>query len=159
MADSTTISTDLGIGIIPELDQKKHPDIYRECTRLRSAIRNLALALDTYTGASAVANTQFNAGWVPYGSGSGLVSSASFTFDPTSAILSSANLTTTSLKAFGTSLGFFSAVSSPIAQPTTAGAASVFVAGAGTAVNDASTFDGYTIKQVVKALRSLGLLA
>lgn len=159
MADPTTISTDLGVGIIPELDQKKHPEVYRECARLRSAIRNLALALDTYTGASAIANTQFNAGWVAYGSGAGLVSSASFTFDSVSVTLAAANLTTTSFKSSGTSLGFFSAVSSPVAQPTTAGAASTFVAGAGTAVNDASTFDGYTLKQVVKALRSLGLLA
>jgi hypothetical protein len=54
-------------------------------------------------------------------------------------------------------LGLFGA--SPVVQPTTAVAAATFVAGAGTAVNDASTFDGYTIKQVVKALRTLGMLA
>lgn len=54
-------------------------------------------------------------------------------------------------------LGLFGAT--PVVQPTTAGAAATFVAGAGAAVNDASTFDGYTIKQVVKALRALGLLA
>jgi hypothetical protein len=47
----------------------------------------------------------------------------------------------------------------PIVQPTTGGAAATFVANTGTAVNDASTFDGYTMKQVVKALRNLGLLA
>lgn len=47
----------------------------------------------------------------------------------------------------------------PIVQPTTAVAAATFVANAGTAVNDASTFDGYTIKQVVKALRNIGWLA
>lgn len=56
----------------------------------------------------------------------------------------------------GNKLGFFGTTS--VAQPTTAVAAATFVAGAGTAVNDASTFDGYTIKQVVKALRNLGLL-
>jgi len=54
-------------------------------------------------------------------------------------------------------IGLFGAT--PAAQPTTAGAAATFVAGAGTAVNDASTFDGYTLRQVVKALRSLGILA
>jgi len=54
-------------------------------------------------------------------------------------------------------LGLFGAT--PAAQPTTAGASATFVAGAGTAVNDASTFDGYTLKQVVKALRTLGILA
>lgn len=47
----------------------------------------------------------------------------------------------------------------PIVQPTTSYAAASFVAGAGTAVNDASTFDGYTLKQVVAALRGIGLLA
>lgn len=54
-------------------------------------------------------------------------------------------------------LSFWNAT--PIIQPTTAVAAATFVANAGTAVNDASTFDGYTIKQVVKALRNTGLLA
>lgn len=63
--------------------------------------------------------------------------------------------TSISLKNYST--GFFGAT--PVAQPTTAGTAATFVANSGTAVNDASTFDGYTIKQVVKALRNLGLLA
>lgn len=57
----------------------------------------------------------------------------------------------------GTNAGFFSA--SAIPQPTTAFAAASFTVNAGTAVNDASTFDGYTLKQVVKALRGLGFLA
>jgi hypothetical protein len=47
----------------------------------------------------------------------------------------------------------------PIIQPTTAVAAAAFVVGAGTAVNDASTFGGYTIKQVVQALQNVGVLA
>lgn len=46
----------------------------------------------------------------------------------------------------------------PILRPTTGYAAAGFTANSGTAVNDASTFDGYTIKQVVKALRDLGAL-
>lgn len=46
-----------------------------------------------------------------------------------------------------------------IYQETTGVAASAFTANTGTAVNDASTFDGYTLKQVVKALRNLGILA
>ena len=53
-------------------------------------------------------------------------------------------------------VGFFGVT--PVAQPTTATAAATFVANSGTAVNDASTFDGYTIGKVVKALRNLGLL-
>ena len=67
--------------------------------------------------------------------------------------------TTTGTK-FGTAtsqkLSFWNAT--PIVQPTTAVTAATFVANAGTAVNDASTFDGYTIGQVVKALRNTGLL-
>lgn len=47
----------------------------------------------------------------------------------------------------------------PIQQPTTSFAAATFTANTGTAVNDASTFDGYTLNQIVKALRSTGLLA
>ena len=47
----------------------------------------------------------------------------------------------------------------PIVQPTTGVAAATFVANSGTAVNDASTFGGYTIRQVVQALQNIGLLA
>jgi hypothetical protein len=43
-------------------------------------------------------------------------------------------------------------------QETTGVAAAAFTANSGTTVNDASTFDGYTLKQVVKALRNLGIL-
>ena len=62
---------------------------------------------------------------------------------------------------FGTAttqkLAFWNAT--PIVQPTTSVAAATFTANSGTAVNDASTFDGYTIGKVVKALRNTGLLA
>lgn len=54
-------------------------------------------------------------------------------------------------------IGFWN--NTPIIRPTTTVAAATFVANTGTAVNDASTFDGYTIKQVVKALRNIGLIA
>lgn len=46
---------------------------------------------------------------------------------------------------------------SPINRPTTAHASATFVANAGTAINSASTFDGYTVAQIVKLLRDLGL--
>lgn len=46
----------------------------------------------------------------------------------------------------------------PIVRPTTAVAAAAFVANSGTAVNDASTFGGYTLKQVVQALQNIGAL-
>lgn len=48
---------------------------------------------------------------------------------------------------------------SPIAQPTTAYGSATFVANSGTAVNTASTFGGYTIGQIAKALIDLGFLA
>jgi hypothetical protein len=47
----------------------------------------------------------------------------------------------------------------PIVQPTTAVAASTFVTNTSLIANDSATFDGYTIGQVVKALRNLGILA
>lgn len=55
-----------------------------------------------------------------------------------------------------TGIGFFGAVQQ--AQPTTAGAGATFVVSTGTALNSGSTFDGYTLSQVVKALRNLQLL-
>ena len=54
-------------------------------------------------------------------------------------------------------IGFYS--KTPIVQPTTGVAESVFVENVGgTAVNVDSTFDGYTIQQIVKALRNMGVL-
>ena len=47
----------------------------------------------------------------------------------------------------------------PIVQPTTAVAAATFVTNTSLIANDTATFDGYTIGQVVKALRNIGLLA
>jgi hypothetical protein len=48
----------------------------------------------------------------------------------------------------------------PIIQPTSSIAESVFIENAGgVTINDNSTFDGYTLRQVVKALRDIGLLA
>lgn len=47
----------------------------------------------------------------------------------------------------------------PIAQPTTSVASATLSSGGGTTITDTDTFDGYTIKQVVKALRNLGVLA
>lgn len=47
----------------------------------------------------------------------------------------------------------------PIVQPTTAIAAATFVANTSSLANDTATYDGYTLGQVVKALRNIGLLA
>jgi hypothetical protein len=63
------------------------------------------------------------------------------------------------MEASGTAamIGFLGA--SAIARPTTADAAATFTANTSGIANDTATFDGYTIGQVVKALRNLGLLA
>lgn len=53
-------------------------------------------------------------------------------------------------------LAFWNAT--PIVQPTTAVAAATFVANTSGIVDDTATFDGYTIGQVIKALRNEGLL-
>lgn len=67
--------------------------------------------------------------------------------------------TTTGTK-IGTSasqkIGFWNAT--PIVQPTTAGSAATFSANTSGIADDSATFDGYTIGQVVKALRNAGLL-
>jgi hypothetical protein len=47
----------------------------------------------------------------------------------------------------------------PIVQPTTAVTAATFAANTSGIADDTATFDGYTIGQVVKALRNIGLLA
>lgn len=54
-------------------------------------------------------------------------------------------------------IGFWNAT--PIVQPTTAIASATLVSLGGTALTDTDTFDGYTLKQIVKALRNAGLLA
>jgi hypothetical protein len=54
-------------------------------------------------------------------------------------------------------IGFWNAT--PIVQPTTAIAAATLVSLGGTALTSTDTFDGYTMQQIVKALRNAGLLA
>jgi hypothetical protein len=46
-----------------------------------------------------------------------------------------------------------------IYQETTGVGAATFVSNTSLIANDTATFDGYTIGQVVKALRNLGILA
>jgi hypothetical protein len=54
-------------------------------------------------------------------------------------------------------ISFWNAV--PIVQPTTAVASATVVSGAGGTVKHDDTFDGYTLEKVVRALRTIGLLA
>lgn len=95
--------------------------------------------------------------------------SASTTFDATVAITDGVSVTigTSTGTKFGTNssvkMGFFNAT--PVLQQSGTGTATGFVAGAGTAVNDQSTFTGavgstaYRISDIVKALKNLGFLA
>ena len=53
-------------------------------------------------------------------------------------------------------LSFWNAT--PIVQPTTSIASATLASLGGTALTDTDTFDGYTLKQIVKALRNSGLL-
>jgi hypothetical protein len=57
---------------------------------------------------------------------------------------------------YANQIGFFGVTA--ISRPTTADPSSAFTAGIGVSVQDVSTFDGYTIAQVVSALRRLGFL-
>jgi hypothetical protein len=54
-------------------------------------------------------------------------------------------------------LGFYGVT--PVAQPTTATTGATFVVNSGGTIHPTSTFDGYTLAQVVRALRDLGILA
>jgi hypothetical protein len=54
-------------------------------------------------------------------------------------------------------MGFFNVV--PVAQPTTATTGATFVVNSGGTIHPTSTFDGYTLAKVVRALRDLGILA
>lgn len=59
--------------------------------------------------------------------------------------------------ATGQKLSFWN--KTPVTQPDTSTGMAAFVANSGTAVNTASTFDGYTLDQIVNALRLIGILA
>ena len=54
-------------------------------------------------------------------------------------------------------LGFWD--KTPVVQPTTGISGATFVANSGGSIHPSSTFDGYTIAQVVAALRQIGILA
>jgi hypothetical protein len=82
-------------------------------------------------------------------------------FNSANALISDLKIdTTTGIKiatATTQKLSFWNAT--PIVQPTTAVAAATVVSGTGGNVKHDDTFDGYTVEQVVRALRTIGLLA
>ena len=47
---SPNLSTNLGIGNLPEVDEFKYPSIYRDLARVHAAIQGLQYSLDRYTG-------------------------------------------------------------------------------------------------------------
>lgn len=104
-------------------------------------------------------------GRVPFATTGGALNDSSlFTFSASTGLtISALNLitdTTTGMKigtATGQKLGFWNAT--PIIQPTTAVAGATLTGGGGVTLTDTDTFDGYTVAQVVKALRNMGLLA
>jgi hypothetical protein len=56
----------------------------------------------------------------------------------------------------GTNVGLYNVT--PVARATTAGTASTFTANTSGIADDTATFDGYTLGQVIKALRNIGIL-
>ena len=82
-------------------------------------------------------------------------------FNSSNALVSDLKIDTTTGIKLGTAtnqkISFWNAT--PIVQPTTAVTAATFVANTSAIANDTATFDGYTIGQVVKALRNMGILA
>jgi len=88
------------------------------------------------------------------------IAATQFTGDVTIADGINLVLNTTTGTKIGTAntqkLGFWNTV--PVAQPTTAVGAATLVGGGGTTITDTDTFDGYTLKQIVAALRLIGLL-
>jgi len=81
----------------------------------------------------------------------------------TVSINSTTGAVTTTMTLSGALAGFYGVT--PVAQPSTTGTTTGFTAGVGTAVLSDSTFTGntgsaaYTIGDIVKALKNLGLLA
>lgn len=116
---------------------------------------SLGVGLDFATDATLKIRTRAQTGDASFTALNGTLS-GTLTMSDTNIVLG----TTTGTK-LGTAttqkLGFWNAT--PIVQPTTAVAAATFVANTSGIVDDSATFDGYTIGQVVKALRNAGLLA
>lgn len=121
MATTPTFSTNTGLSVIPEIDQKQYPTIWNDLMRVRNAINILQQAIDA-------------PGNVPAGGAVGEVLTK-------------------------TGAGDYAIGWSPVpVVPATGVPSAVIVIGAGTNINDATTADGYTYGQVVRALRDSGLL-
>lgn len=60
------------------------------------------------------------------------------------------------IRANSTQLGFYNVT--PVSRATTSGTAATFVANTSGIADDSATFDGYTIGQIIRALRNVGIL-
>ena len=177
MASPQGFSTNTGLGVLPEIDRSKDLALYNELARIRSAIRSLASTLDYYTGATTSGLDAFSAGNIAFGSGRSWTGDAGFTYSVDTGAVQVTNVrpgvagtslnlqntlgsTAITVNIDGTDqllLGFFGTAT---LQPTPAVTEAAFAqhASANTLYKE-STYDGYTVGQVVKALKLLGLLA
>ena len=159
---SGTLLTTAVTGGIEFLSDKYYGTITTSAARMEFTLNNIALT----------------SGRIPFATTNGrLTDSSAFTFAGTTltvtniaATTHSGNLTmadavnipvgTGTGTRIGTAasqrIGFWN--TTPIVQPTTSVAAATFVANTSAIANDTATFDGYTIGQVVRALRNAGLL-
>jgi len=86
-----------------------------------------------------------------------IIDATTMTFSDAKNIVFNATTGTKIGTATSQKLAFWNAT--PIVQPTTAAAAGTLVSNGGTTLTSTDTIDGYTLLQVVKALRNEGLLA
>jgi hypothetical protein len=144
------INVDLGIGSVSELNEFKDQAVFREMTRIRQAIINLAQAVSSVVTADYDSDTDTLSISIIRGNAATDV-----------LVLRAGDINAIGIREVSgeVQLGFFSEASTPIAQPTTAIAPATINPIGGTTIGANDEFDGYTLAQVVKALRDLGLLA
>lgn len=144
------INIDLGIGSVSELNEFKDQAVFREMTRIRQALINLAQAVSSIVTADYDSDTDTLRISIIRGN-------AATDF----LMLRGGDLDAIGIHEVGgeVRIGFFSEAATPVAQPTTAIAPATINHIGGTTIGANDEFDGYTVAQVVKALRDLGLLA
>lgn len=108
---------------------------------------DVTITFPAVTGTAALINS----------TGLGAMTVDGITFVDTGNIVTNATTGTKICTATSQKLSFWN--KTPIVQPTTGITGATFVANSGTAVNDASTFGGYTLAKIAAALINAGLLA
>jgi hypothetical protein len=97
MAATQAFSLNLNLGVLPEIDAKKDGQLFNELSKIRGAIRNVAAALDSYTGNTGTGNVSATAGRVAVGNGVGWGSFSGFTYDGVSTIFTVPKVVTAQL--------------------------------------------------------------